>query len=339
MKKVCIEDAVGMVLAHDITRIIPGKFKGVGFEKGHIVREEDIPELLKLGKRHLYILDLSADQLHEDEAALRIAKAVCGEGIRWTDPREGKSNIVAKTAGLLKINAEGLLKINRMESIVLATLKTDFPCQADQTVAATRIIPLTIEREKIETLERVAAASHPVIQVLPYRHLKVAAIVTGDEMYNGLIPDGFDEFVGVKIRHGGSEIIKKTLVPDDPKAIADAIRASVAIGSDLILTTGGLSVDPDDATRNGIQEAGADIILYGAPILPGAMFLYALLDGVPILGLPACVYYHPTTVFDLVLPRILTGDAITPDEISGMGHGGLCMSCEVCQYPICPFGK
>ncbi len=339
MKKVKVEEAVGMVLAHDITRIVPGKFKGVGFKKGHLIQEEDIPELIRLGKHNLYILDISDAYLHEDDAALRIAKAVSGEDIRWTDPSEGKSGIISKAAGLLKINTVGLLKINKLDNIIISTLKNNFPCRKNETVAATRIIPLTIEREKIERLEAIAEEFCPVIRILPYRNLKVGAVVTGTELYEGLIQDEFDEFVGAKVSSYGSEVVKKTLVPDDPAAIADAIRASVEAGCDLILTTGGLSVDPDDATRLGVEQSGANIIAYGAPILPGAMFLYAFIGSTPILGLPACVYYHRITIFDLMLPRVLAGDEITQDDIAGMGHGGLCMSCKKCQYPVCPFGK
>lgn len=339
MKKVRVEKAVGMVLGHDITRIIPGKFKGVGFRKGHVIQEADIPELIRLGKNHIYALSVSGKDVHEDDAALRIATAICGQGIRWTDPKEGKSNMISERGGLLKVCTTGLLEINRMENIIVSTLKNNFPCHADQTVAATRIIPLTIEAERIARLESVAQTFHPILRVMPYKRMKVGAIVTGTEIYNGLIQDEFDEFVGSRVRSFGCDIVEKILVPDDPKAIAEAIWTLMDIGCDLILTTGGLSVDPDDATRTGIQQANARIIAYGAPILPGAMFLYAFVRNTPLLGLPACVYYHPSTIFDLMFPRVLAGDEITEDDIARMGHGGLCMNCKKCRYPICPFGK
>ena len=339
MRKVRIEQAVGMVLAHDITRIVPGKFKGVGFKKGHVVKEEDIPELLKLGKRHLYALQLPETEMHEDEAALKIANAISGKSLRWTEPAEGKSSIICETDGLLKINPASLLKINKLGNIIVSTLKNNFPCQKDQIVAATRIIPLSISRKKIEKLEAIAAKGEPVVSVLPFRSLKVGAVVTGSELYNGLIKDEFDRFVGKKVRKYGSEIIKKTLVPDDPEKIADAVLEHHQSGCDLILTTGGLSVDPDDVTRLGVKKAGAKIIAYGAPILPGAMFMYAMLGDTQILGLPACVYYHSTTIFDLTLPRVLAGEEINKNSIAEMGHGGLCMDCDQCRFPVCPFGK
>jgi hypothetical protein len=339
MKKIKVEKAVGMVLAHDITRIVPGKFKGVGFKKGHLVRPQDVPELLKIGKRHIFVLNLADNQVHEDDAALRIAKAVSGEKLRWTDPKEGKSNINSPTNGLLKVNPAGLLKINKMGNLIVATLKNNFPCRQDQTVAATRIIPLVISRPKIERLEAIARDYYPIIAVKPYRTLRVGAVVTGSEFYDGLAKDEFDSYVGRKIKEYGSRVVKKINVPDEPGAIADAIGECKRFGCDVIITTGGMSVDPDDVTRKGVRKLGAKIIVYGSPILPGAMFLYAFIDDTPILGLPACVYFHSSTIFELVFPRVLAGEQITKAEIAAMGHGGLCMNCDVCRFPVCPFGK
>ena len=339
MKKIPVERAVGTVLAHDITRILPGRFKGVAFKKGHQVGEADIPELLKLGKRHLYVLQLSAADLHEDDAALRIAAAVCGPGLRWTAPAEGKSTIVAATDGLLKIDVPALRRINGLGHLILATLKSGTPCRHGQAVAATRIIPLLLPATRIERLEGIAAAAAPVLSIRPYRRLKVGAVVTGSEIYSGLIPDGFDTWVGEKIRACGSDLARKILAPDDAGRIAAAVLELKALDCDLIVVTGGLSVDPDDVTPRGIRKAGARVVSYGAPILPGAMFLYALLEGTPVLGLPACVYYHQTTVFDLILPRILAGERITRRQITALGHGGLCQNCAECRFPLCPFGR
>ncbi len=339
MKKIRVEKAVGTMLAHDITKIVPGQFKGVGFRKGHVVRQEDVQELLKLGKQFLYVLDLSADELHEDDAALRIARAIAGGNLSWTTPKEGKSNIVSKRDGLLKVNAAGLLKINKLGSIIVSTLKNNFPCKEGQVVAGTRIIPLTIPTKKIEKLEELAVRYQPVLQILPYRKLRVGGVVTGSEIYKGLIKDEFDRYVAQKVINFGCEFVKKIVVPDDPRAISEAILELKALGCELILTTGGLSVDPDDVTRKGIRKAGAKIISYGSPILPGSMFLYALLDGSPILGLPACVYYNTTTAYDLILPRVLAGEELTKNDLADTGHGGMCLSCEICQYPVCPFGR
>ncbi len=308
MKKLKVEEAVGTVLAHDITRIIPGKFKGVGFKKGHIVRPEDVPELLKLGKNHLYTLELGAGCMHEDDAALRIAAAICGGNLTWTKPLEGKSNIKSQCRGLLKSNVEGLLRLNSLGDLIISTLKTHFPVRAEQVVAAARIIPLTTERSKIEEVEALATCYGPILEVAPFRNLRVGGVATGSEIYKGLIKDEFDEYVTRKAVDYGCEFVKKI-------------------------------VDPDDVTRMGVRQAGAKIIAYGSPILPGAMFLYAEMDHVRILGLPACVFYYSTTVYDLFLPRVLAGEPVNKDTVSAMGHGGLCMNCKTCHYPACPFGK
>lgn len=339
MRKVKVERAIGMVLAHDITRIVPGEFKGVGFKRGHVVTEEDIPELLKLGKHSLFVMNLGNSRLHEDDAAMRIARAISGDGVRWTAPSEGKSSLVATREGLLRVNPSALLKINRMGDIIVSTLKTDFPCKEGQPVAGTRIIPLTIPKRKIERLELLADRFRPVIEVLPYRRLKVGAVVTGSEIFDGLIKDEFDRYIGRKLSEYGCQLQRKIVVRDEASAISHAISELRDLGCELIVTTGGLSVDPDDVTRMGVRMTGARVVVYGTPILPGAMFLYARLDGIPILGLPACVYYHSTTIFDLIFPRVLAGVEITKDDVAAMGHGGLCMNCRECKYPICPFGK
>ncbi|MBW2251449.1 MAG: molybdopterin-binding protein [Deltaproteobacteria bacterium] len=339
MKKINIEDAVGTVLAHDMTRIVRGKFKGVGFKKGHVVKKEDIPELLKIGKRSLYVLNLSKNQLHEDDAALRIASAVSGSRLEWTEPREGKINIISKVDGLFKVEIQNLLKVNKLGSIILATLKNNFPCKKGQIVASTRIIPLVIPAKKIEQLEKLIHQTEPILRVKQFKKMKVGAVVTGSEIYNGLIKDDFDPTIGRKIKDSGCDVVKKIIVSDDIESISNAVLELKDFGCELIVITGGLSVDPDDVTRQGVARAGAEISFYGSPVLPGAMFMYALLGNIPVLGLPACVFYFKQTVFDLILPRVLAGEIIFEEDIAQMGHGGLCMNCKVCHFPVCSFGR
>lgn len=338
MKTIKVEDAIGMVLAHDMTRIIPGKFKGVGFKKGHVVTQEDVPELLKIGKANLYVLDLSDSELHEDDAALRIAEAVSGDNLHWTEPREGKSSIIVDCDGLLQVDSEALLQINKLDDVIVSTLKTNFPCKKGQKIAATRIIPLITSINNVEKVEQVALDNRPILKIKPFRKLRVGGVVTGSEVCKGLVPDGFDEFVARKFQNYGCEYVKKILVPDDPVQISRAILDLKAAGCELIITTGGMSVDPDDVTKVGVRQTGADVVTYGSPVLPGAMFLYALLDEIPILGLPACVFYAPTTIYDLILPRVLAAEVISADTIAEMGHGGMCLDCKVCHYPNCAFG-
>jgi molybdenum cofactor synthesis domain-containing protein len=340
MKKIKVEEAIGSVLPHDVTRIKRGEFKGPAFKKGHIIKEEDIPELKKLGKNYLYVMELGTDELHENDAAKRIAPAISGQGLVFSEPVEGKINISADYAGLFKVNVEALLAVNRMENIIVATLKNNFPCKKGQIVAGTRIIPLTIKKDRIEGLEALAKKTEtPILSVKPYHLLKVGAVITGSEVYNGLITDDFGPSIGKKLTDSGCAIIKKIVVPDDEKKISKAVLELKSLGCELIITTGGLSVDPDDVTRSGVLATGAKSVFYGSPVLPGAMLMVSYLDEIPIISLPACVFYYKRTVFDLIFPKFLAGETITGDEIAAMGHGGLCMNCEVCHYPVCSFGR
>lgn len=339
IRKIRVEDAVGQVLAHDMTRIVPGKFKGVGFKRNHRIREEDIPELLKIGKKHIYVLDLRDDQIHEDDAALRIAAAISGQNLRWTETKEGRSNIVSRIDGLLEIDVEGLLRINSIGDLIVSTIKSGMPCKAGQTIAATRITPLFTEIERIERLEAIAKEHSFVLQIRPYLKSRAGLIVTGSEVYEGLVADGSDKWVVPRLREYGCRLVEKIVTSDDAGQIARAVTALADKGCEFIITTGGLSVDPDDVTRKGVRDAGAEIISYGSPILPGAMFLNARLGDIPIIGLPAAVFYYPRTVYDLMLPRILAGRQPSAAEIAAMGHGGFCMNCETCHFPECPFGR
>ena len=338
MRKVKAHEAIGMVLGHDVTRIIPGQFKGAVLKKGHIIQEEDIPVLLDTGNDEIYVLELHKGELHEDDAGTRLAKTVAGPGIAFEPPEEGKVPLQARWKGVLHIDVPLLTWINSQGEIIVSTLHNHTPCQEGQMVAATRVIPLTIAEEKIRAVED-RCTGQSMIDVLPYRFTKVGVVVTGNEVYRGRIKDSFDQMLGGKISDYGATVVEKLLAPDDAEQIAQAVLQVKAHGAEVIITTGGLSIDPGDVTRMGIKEAGADIISYGSPVLPGAMFLYALLDGIPLLGLPACVFYSKATIFDLIFPRVLAGETIQREEIIQMGHGGLCMECEVCRFPICPFGK
>jgi molybdenum cofactor synthesis domain-containing protein len=339
MQKVKVQKAVGMVLGHDLTRIIPGSFKGVAFKKGHIIRSEDIPALLDLGKETIFVLDIPPGQLHENDAAERLARALRGDHLTLQGPAEGKISLIAQIPGLLKIRVADLTRINLIPDIIVSTLHNHTACQEGDTVAATRIIPLTIDERSIVRAEDICARSGPILSVKPFLKKKVGVVVTGSEIYKGRVQNGFEHWVGDKLIAYGCEITHRATVPDKAARISKAIKEMLAYGCDLIVTTGGMSIDPDDVTRKGIRQAGARIIFYGTPVLPGAMFLYARIGDIPLLGLPACVFYHKVTMFDLILPLILAGEEPTRKEIAAMGHGGLCRNCTECRYPVCPFGK
>lgn len=339
MRKVRVEDSVGMVLGHDMTKIIPGDFKGAAFKKGHIVTEQDIEVLKSMGKDHIFLLELNENQIHENEAAVRLANATAGIGLELTDPAEGKVSFKAKYAGLLKVRKELLYEINSIEHISLATLQDNTPVQAGQLVAGTRIIPLVTDRYKIEEVEKNCKGEEAVIQVKPYRKMKLGIVITGNEVFYGRIEDKFAPVFKAKIAEYGAELIDIKYAPDDAEKIKTAILEHFEKGADGVVTGGGMSVDPDDVTPEGIRLTGAEVISYGAPVLPGAMFMMAYLGDKPIMGLPACGMYHKNTIFDLIFPRVLAGERIKKRDIAALGYGGLCTQCKICTYPTCHFGK
>jgi len=339
MLKVPVENAVGMVLCHDITQIVPGKFKGPAFKKGHVVKKEDIPLLLQIGKESLYIWEKKEGFLHENEAAMRMATAVAGHGVALTEPKEGKISLISTLRGLLKINVGGLTGINSIQQVMLASLHTNQVVEKDMVVAGTRVIPLVIEEKIIEQVEKLSADNGPVVEVKPLAALRVGMVVTGSEVYKGRIKDKFSPVVREKVEKLGSFVFKKINASDSKKMIAEAIQTLLYDDADLIIVTGGMSVDPDDLTPAGVVAAGGSIVSYGAPTLPGAMFMVAHIGETPVLGLPGCVMFSKNTVFDLVLPRIMAGETIRQSDIAVLGHGGLCMECHVCRFPACSFGK
>ena len=337
MKSIPVEQSIGSILCHDITQIIPGQAKGPVFRKGHMVRSEDIPVLLRVGKEHLYVYEPRPDVLHENDAALRIASAVAGDNIRLSSPSEGRINFHAECQGLLRIDLDALATVNCLGEIALSTLHSLQEVKEGQAVGGTRVIPLLIEEEKIARLE--ALTSAPIVNVLPFRRARVGIVTTGSEIYHGRIKDAFGPVLERKFCELGGSVMGQRLTSDDETMTSDAIKNFIQEGADMIAVTGGMSVDPDDRTPASIRRTGAEIVSYGAPTFPGAMFLLAYLDNVPILGLPGCVMYHKASIFDLVVPRLLAGCEVTRRDIALLGHGGFCAACPECRYPLCPFGK
>jgi molybdopterin biosynthesis enzyme MoaB len=339
MKQVRVEEAVGMVLCHDITRIAPGEFKGRAFRKGQRIQAEDIPLLKDLGKEHLYVFELQEGWIHEDDAARRIALAAAGQGITLSEPAEGRVNLSAAGPGLLKVDVEALLRINSIEQIVFSTLHTNQAVSSGRLVAGTRIIPLVTQEERIVEVEKICRDSGPVVFVRPFLPLPVGIVTTGSEVYSGRIEDRFGPVLRTKFAELGSPVMGQVLVADDVEKTVAAIHGFLEKGAGLVAVTGGMSVDPDDQTPAAIRAAGGEVVTYGAPTFPGAMFMLAYVNGVPVVGLPGCVMYYRASVFDLVVPRLLAGETLGRADIVAMGHGGLCAACPDCRYPICSFGK
>jgi molybdopterin biosynthesis enzyme len=338
MKEVSVYDAVGMVLAHDLTQIIPGEFKGSRFKKGHVIASEDVDVLLSMGKRHLYVVDKEETDIHEDEAAMRIATGAAGKGIRLVAPGEGKIELVAEYDGLLKINTAMLNQLIDQDEIMFATIHENQLVKKGQKVAGTRVIPLFVNESIVLGAEKVCQAGH-MVEILPLKQLKIGLVTTGSEVYTGKIKDAFGPVLNRKFGDLGSTVVNQLFADDDEDMIAGCIKQLIEEGVDMIGVTGGMSVDPDDRTPTGIRKAGGHLITYGAPVLPGAMFMLAYIGNVPVVGLPGCVMYSRVSIFDLIVPRLLAGEIQTRTDIKKLAHGGLCQNCEVCTYPNCGFGK
>ncbi len=339
-KSISVTEAIGTVLAHDITEIRPGEFKGRAFKKGHIIRQEDICHLQRLGKENLFVLNIADDEMHEDDAAYALANELMGEGVKIKgEPKEGKINIVAETDGLLKINKDALLAFNMLGDVMCATIHSNTIVKKGQTVAGTRAIPLIVKKDVVQAAVKIGEQAGKIIQVKAIRKPKAGVVITGNEVYYGRIKDAFAPIIKNKIEAIGGEIVGTYYAPDDESFIEERLRELINAGADLLITTGGMSVDPDDVTRFAIRKLGVDDITYGSAVLPGAMFLAAYLGDIPILGIPACGMYAKTTLFDLILPRVLAGEKVGRKELAELGHGGLCLKCEICNYPVCPFGK
>ncbi|MDD4680822.1 MAG: molybdopterin-binding protein [Clostridia bacterium] len=339
MKEISVYDAVGTVLAHDLTQIIPGEFKGSKFKKGQVISIDDIDILLSMGKRHLYVVDKNDSDVHEDEAAMRIASAAAGKGIRLVAPGEGKIELIAEYDGLLKVNTSMLTQLIDQDEIMFAAIHENQLVKKNQKVAGTRVIPLFVNESIVTRAEKVCNSGRNLVEVLPLRKLRVGLVTTGSEVYTGKIQDAFGPVLKKKFSALGSEIFKQIFADDDENMIADCIKQLIDDGAEIIGVTGGMSVDPDDKTPAGIRLAGGHIITYGAPVLPGAMFMLAYIGRVPVVGLPGCVMYSRVSIFDLIVPRILAGEIPTRTDIKKLAHGGLCRNCKECIYPNCGFGK
>lgn len=366
-ERIPVTEAVGTVLAHDITEIRPGEFKGRAFKKGHIIRKEDVCHLQRLGKENLFVLNIADDEMHEDDAAYALANALLGEGVKIKgEPKEGKITIIAETDGLLKINKDALLAFNMLGVVMCATLHNNTVVKEGQIVAGTRAIPLTVKKDVVRTAVSIGERAGNIIHVREIRKPRAGVVITGNEVYYGRVKDAFAPIITNKIKALGGEIVGIYYAPDEESFIEARLRELIKAGADLLITTGGMSVDPDDVTRFAIRSLCATDITYGSAVLPGAMFLVAYVEtggcvqgvrvskkttsggltpihdpqpSIPVLGIPACGMYAKATVFDLVLPRILVGEKIGRRELAELGHGGLCLKCNECRYPVCPFGE
>ena len=340
MKKTSVEldQSIGKILWHDVTKIVREKFKGPLFKKGHVIREEDLEELRKVGKNNIYILELEKDEIHELDGAKEIAKTIVGNDIKVGEPSEGSVTLSANISGILKIDVKKIKTINQIGEVAVATQHTNRVVWPEDKIAVSKVIPLVVKEEKIKKVREISSSGNKPVRILPFKNNKASLIITGTEVYEGIVKDEFGPIMSKTIEKFGSQVINVIYVPDKLSEIIEAIN-KVKEESDLIIMTGGMAVDPDDLTMPSVLKSGAKIKTYGAPIQPGFMFMLAELEGKPILGIPACAIYYNATIMDLVLPRVLAGENLEADDIISLAHGGLCLKCEDCRFPICPFGR
>ena len=338
MKLIKTENAVGCVLCHDITQIIKGVTKDARFRKGHVITEEDIPVLLSIGKDNIYIYENDENMMHENDAAKVLVSMCKNEYMSESDVKEGKIELKAEADGLLKVDKKKLFTVNSFGQMMIATRHGNTMVKKGDKLAGTRIIPLVIEKEKMERVKK-EVGEGSILKLMPFKHKKAALLTTGNEVYYHRIKDTFSETVMQKLDEFNVQIIDHVILPDDNELLTKTILEELEKGADIVICTGGMSVDPDDKTPLAIKNTGADVVSYGSPVLPGAMFMIAYMGEKVIMGLPGCVMYARRTIFDLALPRVMADDKITADELSSLGEGGLCLGCEVCTFPNCGFGK
>ena len=339
MKLIRTEEAVGHVLCHDLTQIIKDQYKDARFRKGHVVTEADIPVLLSMGKEHLYVWEMTPGMLHENDAAERLYALCANDHMDRSEVKEGKIELKAACDGLFRVNSEKLIAVNTVEDIMIATRKGGTAVRKGDKLAGMRVIPLIIPEEKLQAAEQ-AAGDAPLLELKPWVRKTAAIVATGSEVKKGLIQDTFTPVVKEKLAAYGIKTVSIAYSGDGVENVAGAVTEARATGADVILCTGGMSVDPDDNTPGGIKQSGAKIVTYGAPVLPGAMFLLGYYDdGTPVMGLPGCVMYAGATIFDLVLPFVAADVPVTRAQIVALGEGGLCLGCKPCHWPLCPFGK
>ena len=338
MKQVKTVSAVGHILCHDLTQIIPNEYKGARFRKGHIVTEEDIPVLLSMGKENLYVWEKKEGFLHEDEGAEILVSLCQNEYMTRSETKEGKIELFADCDGFFEVNRQILKQLNSFGEIMIASRHGNTYVKKGDKLVGTRVIPLVIDEKKLDTAKKIAGDT-PIFKITPFKHKKAAILVTGNEVKKGLIEDKFSDVVKEKFKEFGADVFEPVLVGDDNAEITKQILKHIEMGADIVVCTGGMSVDPDDKTPLAIKNTGADIISYGSPVLPGAMFLLSYYGKIPVCGLPGCVMYAKRTIFDLILPYLMADIPVNLDTLAGLGEGGLCLNCETCTYPNCGFGK
>lgn len=338
MKKIRIQDAPGEILDYDITGVDPEKgTKGRIFKRGHRIREEDFETLRDLGRDYIYVRDGNDIEVHEEDAAILAAPLIAGRNISHDpEPVEGKIQFYAECAGVFRVNPDRLYRLNELEIPSLPTIHSNLPVRKGQMVAAFRIIPLTCPMETVDSMKTML--SDPLLSCEPYIAKNASIIITGNEIASGRKKDAFIPALSVKLKQFNVEKITSRILPDTRETISSVIREE-SRDAEIILITGGTSVDPDDATKQAMTDAGVKLLQKGNPVQPGNNLSLGYLDQIPVCSVPAAALTYKATALDIFLPRLLAKIPVTREDIVRSSHGGLCHFCPTCNYPVCPFGR
>ena len=337
MKKIRVEDAVGMTLCHDLTEMKDG-FKGAAFKRGHVITEADIPRMLDMGKRTVFVWEENAGEIHEEDAALRMAAMAPVNGARYIAPSEGKVLLMAEQEGMLRVDTALLREINSIGDLTISTLPDHYPVKPGMRLASMRIVPLVTKEEQIIKAETLCAGRR-LLDLLPYKPLKAGIIITGSEIYHGRIRDKFEAVARKKLKAYPGEVIGAAICDDDLDMLVSAAQDFLSKGADFLIFSGGMSVDPDDLTPSAIRMLGCEVISHGVPSQPGNMTMLAYLGDIPVMGVPGAAISLPTTIFDVLLPQVYAGLKFTKEDLIRLGDGGLCQLCPACHFPNCTFGR
>jgi molybdopterin biosynthesis enzyme len=318
------DQAVGHILRHNLS----GPDGRKALSKGHRIAAGDLPQLAALGLEQVRVAVLEPGDVHENEAARRLAAAVCGPGVLARPPAASRVNLLAAADGIVRVDVAALLRINEIDGLTVATLPSHALARVRQRVATIKIIPFAVPEEELARAEAIGraalAARTSVIALSPLRQLDIGVILVGSRAARARIEAGVYPAIESRVVELGSRVLAVRYVESEEHVIAGTIGELRAAGAQLLIVAGETSImDRDDVTPQGIRLAGGRIEHYGAPVEPGNLLLLAYLDTLPVLGAPGCVRSRDVNIVDLLLPRLLAGEQITRRDIVELGHGGL----------------
>lgn len=319
VEKLPLRQAVGHILLHN--QIGPDGRKVL--KKGHRLASSDLPALQALGREQVYVAVLADDDIGENEAARRLGDVVAGPGLKTSTATTGRVNLIAASAGLVKINRQGLLAFNDSPGITLATLTHNTPVQPKKMVGTIKIIPYAVPRPRLEAAEAVARRENPLVAIKPFTVRQAVLITTGSEPARSKVVDAFTPPLQNRLSGYNTALAAGPHVPEDEQAIAAALQQTLNEGAEMVIIAGETSImDPDDITPRAIKAAGGSIVHYGVPAEPGNLLLLAYHGPVPIVGAPGCARSKNYNVVDMVLPRLAAGERLTRRDLIELGHGG-----------------